>query len=130
MAEALKTMIGGNHYTSMGMQPIEFAMANGWDNCAFSALKYLSRFRSKNGLQDLRKALHFVQIRMDLRRYAVDCTAPAAVPMTRYIHVNGIEGPEAVALMPLEALVQGRVGYRAVTAQIDALIHQYEEEHA
>lgn len=59
---ALGTQVGGNHYKDMVIQPLEFAMANNLDPCQFSIVKYVSRFRSKNGLQDLEKARHFLDL--------------------------------------------------------------------
>lgn len=52
------TQIGGNHYASMKIQPMEFSMANGFDACQHTIIKYVSRFRSKGGIQDLEKARH------------------------------------------------------------------------
>lgn len=63
---ALEVQKGGDHYKAMGMQPVEFCMKNGWDCCAFSALKYLSRHRRKGGKLDAEKALHFVELRAQL----------------------------------------------------------------
>ena len=49
----------------MKIQPIDFIMENeiGW--CEGNAIKYLCRWRSKNGLEDLRKAKHYVELLID-----------------------------------------------------------------
>lgn len=64
--DALAKQVAGDHYKSMRIQPVEFAMANRWDFCASSALKYILRHASKNGRQDLEKALHFIELREGL----------------------------------------------------------------
>jgi hypothetical protein len=60
---ALKDQVGGSHYKVMAIEPIEFSMRNGYDACIHSIIKYVSRHRSKNGLDDIKKARHFVRIR-------------------------------------------------------------------
>ena len=49
---ALDVQVAGDHYKTMGIQPIEFCYVNRYDPAAFSALKYVSRHRVKNGRED------------------------------------------------------------------------------
>lgn len=63
---ALAGQVGGDHYRNKAIQPVEFAMANDLDACAYSILKYVTRHREKNGRVDLEKALHFVDLRREL----------------------------------------------------------------
>ena len=37
-------------------------MKNGLDACQFSVVKYITRFRDKNGLEDLKKAKDFIDM--------------------------------------------------------------------
>lgn len=60
--EALETQEGGTHYKEMKIQPIEYAMANNLNPCEFNVLKYISRHRNKNGIEDLRKAKHMIDL--------------------------------------------------------------------
>ncbi len=55
-ASPLDTQVGGKHYTDMKIQPIEYSMANDLDACQHTIIKYVSRFRNKGGVEDLRKA--------------------------------------------------------------------------
>lgn len=54
--------IGGNHYKQFkGMEPWD--VITGW-NLGYldgTALKYIARWKHKNGIQDLEKAIHFLQ---------------------------------------------------------------------
>ena len=59
---ALNTQIGGDHYKTMAIQPMEFSMANGLDACQHTAIKYIARFRSKGGIEDLQKAKHVIDM--------------------------------------------------------------------
>ena len=60
--KALETQIGGNHYKDMKIQPLEFIMANNLPYCEANIIKYVCRYKSKNGLQDLNKARHYLDI--------------------------------------------------------------------
>ena len=58
----LEVQSGGNHYKSMPIQPIEYSMANGLDMCQANVVKYVTRFREKNGVEDLNKARHCIDL--------------------------------------------------------------------
>lgn len=64
--KALKTQIGGNYYKDMKMQPVElFALTR----CtAFQAniWKYITRYKYKNGKEDIEKAMHYAQLALEL----------------------------------------------------------------
>ena len=52
--------IGGSHYKRLVIQPWDYVLANGIGYCEGSAIKYLSRWKDKGGIQDLYKAKHFI----------------------------------------------------------------------
>lgn len=62
---ALKKQIGGHHYSCMEIQPMEYSMANGLDACQHTIVKYVSRFREKGGIEDLKKAMHCIEMLME-----------------------------------------------------------------
>lgn len=53
--------IEGNHYKSMAIQPLEFAMANKLDPCQAKVIKYVCRHASKAREKDLDKAIHMIE---------------------------------------------------------------------
>ena len=55
-ADVWQTQVGGSHYKDMAIQPMQYSMANGLDPLQHTVVKYVSRFREKNGIEDLRKA--------------------------------------------------------------------------
>ena len=59
---AFDDQIGGNHYKLMMIQPTEYILANDMDWCEANIVKYISRWRSKGGVDDLRKVIHYAQI--------------------------------------------------------------------
>lgn len=56
------TQVGGTHYTDMKIQPFQFSMANKLDPMQHTIVKYVSRFRAKNGIQDLEKAKQTIDL--------------------------------------------------------------------
>ena len=60
--------IGGEHYKNIGIQPIEYIMANNLDFCEGNVVKYVSRWRQKNGLDDLLKAKHYLEFLIERER--------------------------------------------------------------
>jgi hypothetical protein len=64
--KAIEQQEGGSHYKNMKIQPVEYIHANGLGFLEGSVIKYISRFRSKNGLQDLQKARHFIDLLIEL----------------------------------------------------------------
>lgn len=52
---------GGDHYKSQTIQPWDYIASNGLGYFEGNVVKYVSRWRKKGGLQDLRKAQHYLQ---------------------------------------------------------------------
>ena len=63
---ALDTQIGGNHYRNFEIQPIEFIHKNNLSYIQGNVIKYVCRYRDKNGLEDLKKARHYIDILIEL----------------------------------------------------------------
>ena len=66
MSKALETQVGGDHYKKMAIQPVEFAHKNGLGYCEAAIVKYVCRYKHKNGRQDLEKAKHFIELLIEL----------------------------------------------------------------
>ena len=54
--------VGGDHYKQYAIQPAKFALANGLDYAQSNAIKYIVRHKDKNGVQDLDKAIHYIEL--------------------------------------------------------------------
>ena len=63
---ALNEQPGGNHYKDKAIQPVQYIHANGIGYCEGNVIKYVSRWREKNGLQDLLKARHYIDLLIEL----------------------------------------------------------------
>lgn len=54
--------VGGDHYKSLKIQPTEFIHANNIPFIEGNIIKYVIRHRSKNGIEDLKKAKHYLDL--------------------------------------------------------------------
>lgn len=59
---ARNEQVAGSHYKDMAIQPFEYIHKNGIGFAEGCAIKYLSRWKVKNGVEDLRKARHFIDL--------------------------------------------------------------------
>ena len=64
----LETQIGGDHYTKLAIQPMRYSMENGLDALQHTVIKYVTRFRDKNGIEDLEKAKHCIDMLIEFER--------------------------------------------------------------
>lgn len=59
---AFTTQVGGDHYAKLAIQPMDYSMKNGLDPLQHTIIKYVTRFRDKSGVEDLRKAIHTLEL--------------------------------------------------------------------
>jgi hypothetical protein len=55
------SQVGGNHYKSNSVQPWDYIIANDLGYLEGNIVKYITRWRKKGGIDDLRKVLHYTQ---------------------------------------------------------------------
>ena len=60
-----KKQVGGSHYKDMVMQPSEFINKNGLQFAEGSAIKYICRHAAKGKIQDIQKAIHYLEMIID-----------------------------------------------------------------
>ena len=63
---ALSKQVSGSHYKNYEVQPVEFCQRNKLNYCESAAIKYLCRHRDKNGIDDLRKAKHYIELLIEI----------------------------------------------------------------
>lgn len=59
---ALDVQIGGKHYKELTYQPVQFTSDVGLNFIQGNIVKYVSRYKFKNGKQDLEKIIHYAQL--------------------------------------------------------------------
>lgn len=64
---ALDKQVSGNHYKDKGIQPIVYIHANNLGFCEGNVVKYVTRHKEKNGAADIRKAIHYLELLLELQ---------------------------------------------------------------
>lgn len=65
---ALDSQVGGNHYKSLAIQPVEFIHKNEIPYLEGNVIKYVTRWRNKGGVADLEKAKHYIDLLIQLEQ--------------------------------------------------------------
>jgi hypothetical protein len=63
----LDTQEGGSHYKDMPIQPVDFIHKNRIPYIEGNIIKYVCRHKSKNGVEDLKKARHYIDLLIKLQ---------------------------------------------------------------
>jgi Protein of unknwon function (DUF3310) len=71
-AAPLDVQIGGAHYKTRAIQPIEYCHKNRLGPCESAVVKYVTRWQDKGGIQDLDKAIHYLQLLKQLHQEDLD----------------------------------------------------------
>jgi hypothetical protein len=59
---ASERQVGGGHYKDYAIQPLEFVVKNKLEFCEANAIKYICRHAAKGGVQDVDKAIHYLEL--------------------------------------------------------------------
>ena len=62
----LETQIAGTHYKGFKIQPVEYIHANNIPYMEANVIKYVTRWKLKNGVSDLEKARHYIDLLIEL----------------------------------------------------------------
>jgi hypothetical protein len=62
----LSTQVAGDHYRKLKIQPVEYIHANQIGYFEGNVIKYVTRWRDKNGVTDLQKAKHYIELLIEL----------------------------------------------------------------
>lgn len=67
-SSALNIQVGGQHYKGKTIQPIEYIHANNLNYSEGAIVKYITRWRDKNGFEDLEKIKHYVDLLIEMEK--------------------------------------------------------------
>jgi hypothetical protein len=62
---ALDVQVGGSHYKDMAIQPIEYIIANDLPFIEGNIVKYITRWKQKGGVEDIKKVIHYAEILLE-----------------------------------------------------------------
>lgn len=63
---ALDQQVAGSHYRGMAIQPAEFCQRNRLPYLESSVVRYITRHGRKNGRQDIEKAIHCLEMLLEI----------------------------------------------------------------
>jgi len=86
MSEANKRQVAGDHYSGE-LQHWDIVVARDWDYFQAQITRYLDRWKKKNGIEDLRKAQHYLDKYIELAEQddkklhvGIGCSVPKTEP--------------------------------------------------
>lgn len=98
---AFDTQVGGAHYKSLAVQPVEFWLISDLGAVEGAIVKYMTRWRDKGGLEDLKKVQHFLEIMIEFYEQndppPLDPHPPKMSP-EEYCHRNSLGAHETVII--------------------------------
>lgn len=65
MSEFMK-QVAGDHYKTLPIQPLEFIARNNLSFFQGNVIKYVIRYKHKNGVEDLKKAEHYIKMMIEM----------------------------------------------------------------
>ncbi len=106
--KANEKQVGGLHYKQEGtIQHWDYAASHNFDYFQGQITKYVTRWKKKNGVQDLEKALHFLEKYIEIER-AKAAQGQAVAPGYTQEKIN--QGYATPRKHPLEGLIRNGTG--------------------
>jgi len=68
MSNPFNTQVNGTHYKDLAIQPVEYIIKNNLGYLEGNVIKYISRHRKKGGINDLRKARHYIDMLIEVEQ--------------------------------------------------------------
>jgi hypothetical protein len=56
---------GGTHYNKYSIQPYAFTRSNNLSFFQGNVIKYVVRYKDKNGIEDLKKIIHYCELEIE-----------------------------------------------------------------
>ena len=65
--DSLNKQVGGKHYKTFQIQPIEYIVKNNIPYLEANVIKYVTRHSFKGGKEDIEKAIHYLEFILEMR---------------------------------------------------------------
>ena len=62
----MREQVGGTHYSDLAIEPIDVITANNLGFCEGNVIKYIARWKAKNGVEDLKKARWYIDFLIEV----------------------------------------------------------------
>ena len=122
--KAIEKQIGGSHYKAMPYQPIVLIDKLELDYFSGNVLKYLCRYRQKDGIKDLEKARHYCELAKELNVIKFSPSTLDTEEVEDFVRIN--EMSEEIGEIILYDLLCGK--WDSAIDDINKLIEAYKIE--
>jgi hypothetical protein len=85
--------VGGSHYKSYSVQPIEFIQQNNLSYIQGCVIKYICRYKDKNGREDLEKIKHYIDLLIE-QEYPQEQASEEAEWVTTFTGKDIMKAPD------------------------------------
>ncbi len=89
--KALDVQIGGSHYKNMAMQPVELFAKTHCTAFQANIWKYITRYKHKNGAEDIKKCMHYAKLAKELNCYG-DLSCNSKLEVQKFCEKNELPG--------------------------------------
>ena len=122
---ALDEQVGGDHYKKLGIQPVELIRDINANFFQGNVIKYVTRYKDKNGIKDLEKAKHYLELIEELHpnNNSSKITSYGIDKVNDYIYANKID-TDAAKIIRIVSLC-GNDKIDTAIELIDNLINDY-----
>ena len=122
---ALDEQVGGDHYKKLGIQPVELIRDINANFFQGNVIKYVTRYKDKNGIKDLEKAKHYLELIEELHpnNNSSKITSYGIDKVNDYIYANKID-TDAAKIIRIVSLCGDDKIDKAIEL-IDNLINDY-----
>ena len=69
--KATDKQVGGSHYKDCAIQPVDYIVENKLDFLEGNVVKYITRHRTKGGIEDIKKVIHYAELILE-KKYGKD----------------------------------------------------------
>ena len=88
---ANEKQVGGDHYKVKPIQPWDFIAANNLDFFQGAVVKYVCRYKDKDGLKDLEKAKHYIEKMIEMAEQVAEGPRVAEPPEPKFDDEQSME---------------------------------------
>ena len=65
--KATDKQVGGSHYKDCVIQPVDYIVKNNLDFLEGNVIKYITRHKTKGGVEDIKKVIHYAELILELK---------------------------------------------------------------
>lgn len=105
---ANESQVGGTHYKGKGIEPWDYIASNNLGFFEGNAIKYLSRWKEKGGIDDLKKAKHYIDKLIEMESSKECDDVINWISWGRSSNISPVSGSQVVIVRVFDLTMTGR----------------------